>query len=155
MDYYPEITENDLIPFKLIIQAIREDPEYLTRPECPFPKSIVTFFTSLATPVNPEDAPEIQGDKWQWLENETAQLYRQLKNYGASLDGGDTAEQMSFFRTATALLEKITSINERAVGLKQIGQFQAAVLQAFEDVLEPDQRTAVISRLKGIIEQND
>jgi hypothetical protein len=59
---------------------------------------------------------------------------------------------MTYFRTATSLLEKIVGINERAVGLKHIHDFQQGVLAIFDDELKADQRTRVMERLRSLID---
>lgn len=92
---------------------------------------------------------EVTGDRWEFLYRETQSLFKDLKN--AKVSSGETAEQMSYFRTATSLMEKMISLQERALGLKEISEFQKAVLDVMESVLEPSQRTEVMEKLKSSV----
>lgn len=162
MSEYPALDPRSLAPLRVIQGQLGANPAYLDDPDCPYTPELKLFLQNLAPRVveasaarATRKAPDFlgrQGDKWAILQEEAAALYQELRDFQGELSPEDVAEYMSFFRTATSLLEKIVSINERAVGLKHIHEFQLAVLDAFEQELTPDQRTKVIERLQSKID---
>lgn len=161
MPDYPSIDPTSLVQFRVIASELDQDQGYLDLPDCPYDDNLKIFLRRLAP--NQVESADVQGtsflgkhgNKWEVLENESADLYKQLKDFREKLSVGDVAEQMSFFRTATSLLEKIITINERAMGLKHIHEFQEGVLQVIEEVLSTSQRTTVMARLRALIDGND
>lgn len=89
----------------------------------------------------------LEDDKWLYIYNETSALYRSLK----VAKHGDEEDQMAYFRTATALLEKMISMQERALGLKQVSEFNATVMTIMESILSPTQRNEVMDQLKNAL----
>ena len=149
-DFYPHLPDGAVFALDVILQNLAEDPEYLEL--SPYSTEEVSFLTRLAGPAAAEDVEEISDeDKWTRLEKESNALFKALTEAGKTLQTGDKAQQMSYFRTATQLLDKIVGIQERTANLKQIHQFHHTVLTIMEDVLEPGQRTSVMERLKGAI----
>lgn len=157
---FPSIDAKTLVPLRIIQAELAQNPDFLDDPECPYSPELKQFL-SLLKPKNDPKEPEkprflgAQGDKWSILEAEAAKLYDDLRSFSTAIGKEDVAERMSYFRTATSLLEKIVSINERAVGLKHIHDFQQTVLQVMDDVLTPDQRTTVMQRLRATIDAEE
>ena len=58
---------------------------------------------------------------------------------------------MAFFRTATNLLEKIVAINERAIGLRQLADFQATIIEVLDHEVPAGDRTRIIELLRSKI----
>jgi hypothetical protein len=135
--------------FDVALHLLEQDPGFLTDPEAPYSdatrKALASF---VKKPVVEALEPR---DKWEKLEVETTALYDELKESKDKLTTEDHAERMSYFRTATSLLDKLVGLQERAVGLKAIGTFHQTVLDIMEDVLDPGQRTEVMQRLEKII----
>jgi hypothetical protein len=156
MPDYPIIDPKSLIPLRIIQAELTKNPEYLDHEDCPYPADLKAFLRVFASLVVPVGARKpflgLHGDKWAILESEANKLYDDLRNFSDEIGRGDVAERMSYFRTATSLLEKIVGINERAVGLKHIHDFQQTVLAVFEEELTADQRTRVTERLKSTID---
>jgi hypothetical protein len=156
MSEYPEIDGRSLTPLHRIKASLVADPAYLTSPECPYPPELAQFLAFLGG--NTVETKKISvfsgvnGDKWAILEAEAAELYQDLKDFSLEIGKGDVSERMSYFRTATSLLEKIVSINERAVGLKSINDFHQTVLSVFDSELDGDQRTRIMQRLRSSID---
>lgn len=133
----------------LVMQLLEQDPGLLSDPDCPYSADTKSFLVVLQGP-RPETA-EMPRDKWDRLEREAQRLYDELKESKDNLTIEDHAERMSYFRTATSLLEKLVGLQERAVGLKAIGAFHQTVMDIMEDVLDPGQRTEVMQRLEKVI----
>jgi hypothetical protein len=160
--YYPEMPAPSLAAIRLIQKKLSEDPSYLSSPDCPYPEEFCDIFATpavRAAPAGEEQRPAppaVVGDKWAKLELESQELFDELKNYGDTLkdvEGGvDSTEKMAYFRTATALLEKIVSIHERAANLKNLHHFQETILGILEDLMPADKRTEFMNRIKAIME---
>lgn len=133
----------------LVLQLLEQDPDLLRDPDCPYSADTKSVLTDLRGPA--AEVAVTPRDKWEKLEQETQRLYDDLKESKDNLHTEDHAERMSYFRTATSLLDKLVGLQERAVGLKAIGQFHQTVLDIMEDVLDAGQRTEVMQRLEKII----
>lgn len=133
----------------LVLQLLEQDPGLLSDPDCPYSADTKEVLASMSVETGVSE--EIPADKWAKLERETQRLYDELKDSKDNLSIEDHAERMSYFRTATSLLDKLVGLQERAVGLKAIGTFHQTVLDIMEDVLDPGQRTEVMERLQKVI----
>lgn len=146
MPLYPDLNQQ----LDIALHLMGEEIDYLSQSDCPYSVGTKSSMTKMATIVA---AVTIEPtDKWAKLERETQDLYDDLKDSKENLSIEDHAERMSYFRTATSLLDKLVGLQERAVGLKAIGNFHQTVLDIMEDVLDPGQRTEVMARLKISIE---
>ena len=154
MAEYHELPPRMLALLWVIKGELESDPNYLTAPECPYGPELVDLLSGLA-PQKVVQAPVVappkadKADKWDTLEEETADLFKELKNYVVKLNEEDTAEHMAYFRTATALTEKLISLRERAYGTRQVQEFIRSVLGVFDEELAPDVRTRVMDRLRS------
>lgn len=145
MAIYPDLNEE----LDLAIQLMQQDAGWLE--DSPYSTGTRGVLASLIE--TPEEETE-GGDKWERLEREARKLYRELNESKEKLGDVDHSERMSYFRTATSLLDKLVGLQERAVGLKQISVFQQTVLDILEDVMTADQRTEVMNRLERSLGSN-
>jgi hypothetical protein len=154
----PEITSNGtkmaIFPdlnaeLGLALQLLEQDPAFFEDPDAPYsPETRATLKKMVKEADGPVEAPR---DKWDRLERETQALFDELKDSKDNLSIEDHAERMSYFRTATSLMDKLVGLQERAVGLRAIGLFHQTVLDIMEDILDAGQRTEVMNRLQKII----
>jgi hypothetical protein len=160
MSEYPAIDPKALTPLRIIQAQLIIDPAYLDAPDCPYSPELCSFLRIFGE--NRPETTEIRekstffgenADKWAFLENAAAKLYEEIRGFGDLIGKEDVAERMSWFRTTTALLEKVVLINERAVGLKRVHEFQQLVLDIFDSELPPDLRTRVMDRLRAAVEE--
>lgn len=155
MSFYPDLDDAMILPVKAALHLIEQNPGYLDGEDCPFSESVKEFLSTLVSrDVNLPREPnflEKSDDKWGTLEAETADIYTQLKEFGSNLKQEDVSERLQFFKTATTLLEKIVSLNERALGLKNLHEFQTTVLKILDEVMSAEQRTDVMMRVKSIV----
>lgn len=145
MPVFPDL--NTELP--LALELFRADRRDLDDDEVPYSMETRLALLKLLAPA--EETVETPRDKWDKLERETQRLYDELKDSKDNLSIEDHAERMSYFRTATSLLDKLVGLQERAVGLKAIGTFHQTVLDIMEDVLDPGQRTEVMQRLEKVV----
>ena len=159
MTYYPEITGVTLLPFKAVRDALENDPEYLDNEKCPYPNEVKDFLRLLAPQpiIGPAKSVSILDgatDKWAAIEREAIKLYDQIAEVGERLKkSGNPDKLISFFRTRTQLLEKIVGLQERALGLKQLHEFQSIVLDFIENHVSPEDRTKLMNVLREKIRE--
>lgn len=159
MSFYPPCPNEGDVTFLLetVIRHLQEDDHYLDDIECPYGPELRMLLQSIAPKVvDPNDMvgraevledADPDEDRWAFLDREVQELYQSLKTQSNNLTNSTSAEKMSYFRTATSLLEKLVSLQERTVGLKRIAEFHDTVMTIMDDVLTPDQRTTVMDKL--------
>lgn len=155
-DYlYPEFSIQQAQQVEVMRRLHKEHPDYFT--DAPYPDVIGRYFrswfdTPLSTTESDKD-PRVDAltgdDKWEELYREVVELYAALKD--AKPSKVDSAELMAYFRTATGLLDKLVSHQERCLGIKQIHEFHSVMMDIMETTLNEDQRNAVMERLKAAI----
>jgi hypothetical protein len=133
----------------LALQLVKQDFTLLSDEDCPYAEDVKAILRKLVEEADVvEESPR---DKWDRLERETQALFDELKDSKDNLSIEDHAERMSYFRTATSLMDKLVGLQERAVGLKAIGLFHQTVLDIMEDVLDAGQRTEAMQRLEKVV----
>jgi hypothetical protein len=156
-DYYPEIDAGALMPIRCVFQEMRNDPLWLERRGCPYDSETIEALKELfvqvraprETAADDEDDDALEGsDKWDSIDKELTSLFKELRNYAKDLDKEqDQKDKMAYFRTATSLLDKITSIGERVQNVKAVSDYTSRVLVVFDEILNPEQRTLAIAKL--------
>jgi len=146
--YFPPIPPAVVAHLATIRMLADEDPGYFEDPNCPYDEELVALFVK-----EPEPQVDIgPGERWDGdFDAEAERLYTELRSFGQSLDSADTAEKNTYFRLSVSLIEKLVELKERAVGVKKVREFTDTVLQIMEDELSPDQRTAIMKRLREIL----
>lgn len=154
--HYPSIPKDIAAQFALMLQIAKDKPDYFTDPACPYEPAVIealVYWTELkkeaAKPAPPPE-PVTNEDKWTVLERETRSLFNELTTASKDITAADTAERMSYFRTATSLLDKLVSLQERAVGLKQMSDFQNTIIMYLDEIATPDQRTLLMERIAKV-----
>lgn len=152
MSFFPPLPENAVFALDLILKRLAEDPEFLDDEDCPYTSEEKDFLSKFVAEISEVEEAEAElGNKWDRLERESNSLFKNLTETGATLQIKDHTEKMAYFRTATSLLDKIVSIQERTANLRQIHKFHETVLNIMEDTLDAEQRTAVMERLQQSI----
>ncbi len=154
MTDYPELPPRLLANLWVVKAGLEADPGYLQAAECPYSDDLRQLLAGLAgnssVPgvTSGAETPE-RTDRWGELGEETAELRRELRDFARNLSAEDVSEHMAYFRTATALTEKLITIGERIYGIRQSQEFMRAVLQVFDEELSPELRTRVMDRLRS------
>lgn len=141
--YFPPITREQLWPFKIVRELLKDDPRALDDANCPYDPEVKAFFLEKTA----SGEAKTEKKSWDDLENEIQDLMAGLDKFWDTLKPDDTTEQMQYFRTKTQLIEKLVALRERATNIKEVGEFQKKVLDFIEEVLEPGQRTAFMQRM--------
>ena len=154
MNYYPEVDSSWLLPLRLVFESIQADPLWLERADCPYDKDTVESLRGLWAKVRtrseaviPKSDIASADDKWTQLSIELLSMFDDLKNFSTDIAVDDVKEKMAYFRTATALLDKITGLAERIHNVKTVSDFRGKVLSVFDEILNPEQRTAAMEKL--------
>lgn len=147
--FYPQLDTRSIKLLPTMKALAAEHPSYWLT--APYGGDVQVILEDLLKPqvVVHEAAPSAQVDgqsEWEFLYAESKSLYTKLKNAGEV--NMEANEKMAFFRTATSLMEKLLSMQERANNLKQVSDFYQIVLDIMESELNGDQRTRVMQRLE-------
>lgn len=148
--FYPNITEDQIHLINSVFRKTAEDENYLTSPQCPYPEVVKQFFnkqiTTAAGTVN-----LFEGDESEALDAQIKQVINDLEQYGKSLSSEDTSEKLQYFKTKTALLEKLLTMRERTFNIKEIHVFRTTIMQFLSEVCTADQITDIMTRLDGVL----
>lgn len=144
--YYPDIDEENLL---LVRRLSAADPEYFTDTDCPYSKEVVSLFGGGAE--EGPTKPAVFALDLDNIDGELDRLYAELRTFGEGLGTADAAEKNTYFRLSFGLLEKMTELKERAVGVRQMKEFTETVLRVMEDQLTPDQRTKIMHQLEATL----
>src|SRR4051812_37866183 len=120
---YPPLTPGFSTPLRVVLIQLRDDPSYLDDPSCPYSDDVKDFFREFASPGAGGEAPSLKELKD--LEKQIEHLIHGLDQMAATLTSRDHAEKLAFFKTKASLLDKIVSLKERIINLKEMGEFQA------------------------------
>lgn len=147
-NYFPPLTPGPVNAVLLLVQRLSDDPTYLDE-NCPYSPDMIAILKDLVPKANlSEGLPKepVDPDSLD-LEVEVATLFVSLQQFKDKVSPSDMAESMSYYRTCTALLEKLLVFRERATAIKQFNKFQEAILATMDSYLTPDQRTELTDRI--------
>jgi hypothetical protein len=158
VDYHFPSIPNDIAgQFGLMLMIAKDKPDYFDAPNCPYPDELKALLKELTAPkpvlpplMTVDDKPMVGEDKWVTLEREAKKVFDDLKASYPDIQVQDVAERMSFFRTAASLLEKLVGLQERAVGLKQMSEFQNTIIQFLDEICDNNQKTILMERMKSL-----
>lgn len=151
--FFPAIEGGSVLAVRAAIVQLRRFPGWLDIADCPYDEATKVALRDLnrALPASsvevPEDPADTQ-DNWLTLERDTRTLLAELQGFAREIPAADAKERMAYFRTATSLMEKLVELAERSLNLKQMSDFQRAVLAVFDQILDPQQRTAAMRLMK-------
>lgn len=137
--YYPPLSEETIWSLGILKEQLDSNPDYLSSPDCPYGETVVGLLGDRMA-IEVEEVGDVD------LEEEAKALFKSLKESSLEMGKGETTEKMAYFRTATSLMEKLISFQERAHNIKQVGTFYRTVMVVLEEFLTPDQITAVRGR---------
>lgn len=158
-DYY-DFPKGALLALQLTERQMARDPEYLDRAECPHDDALKNWLRARLGPKKEEPAAaEVELEPFDANDPasaaevgaKTMQLYQRLELLVAGSDKLDTTEQIQVIKTQTALLERLDKILDRANGFKEVAEFKRTMFELIDSLMTPDQRTALIEKLKAHI----
>ena len=155
MAFYPQIRDETIMSLNAVVMNMEKDPGYLESDECPFSDSVKAFFrkkieVQAGLGAGGLDLFSEGGD----LEAVSAQIkavINDLEAFGQKLTIADSPDKMGYFRTKTALIEKLVNMQERVYNIKEINDFKSTILAFMNEVLTKDQITDFMQRLDGVL----
>lgn len=153
---YPAITSADLVGIRVAIAKIADQPGWLDEPACPYPQDVKNFLRSITRSDDPEvdDAELAQlfadgEDRFDAMGREIERLYNGLAKL--KVKATDSGEQVQIYKAQVTLLEKLLSMQEKTLGLKDMADFKRAVTNIL-DGMDRDHRTDFLARLDAKLE---
>lgn len=159
MAFYPQIRDEQIMVLNAVTLNMEKDGGYLDSPECPYSDQIKAFFRKkidVSAAKGGEIVDLFEGeDQLGLLEDQIKALINDLESYGKKLEASDSTEKMAYFRTKTALIEKLVNMRERVFTIKEINDFRSTVIAFMNESLTKDQITAFMKRLDGVLGTSD
>jgi hypothetical protein len=147
---FPNITPSSEKAIIELTKFLNGRVDNLDHPSCKYSPALKRAIRALA---RLEEAPPVLqtedvGDIDIALESRA--LYNSLKTTLKTVDKMETNEKVQIFRTATALMEKLLSLQEKAVALEQFTQFKDIVMNTLDRFLSPVQISEFIAELEEL-----
>lgn len=156
--FYPALDFPTVKNLDLIRQLSSEHPAYWMQSEYPMdierlikawfdPKTIKELVNKQRREDanTSDDAPGLDEDRYEYLYQETVNLYKEMKLAKYS---GSNEDSMAYFKTAVSLQEKLISLQERSLGMKQVSDYNSMVMTFIDKICTEDQRAKFIDLLK-------
>jgi hypothetical protein len=145
---FPPIRATDLVPFQRLQTALEIDPGLLSRPGCPYGPDVLDFIARLSPLAAVREAESVllgaEGERFDVITSQIDKIYSELN----SLVVSDPSERIQIAKAKAMLLEKLVTLHERTMGLKQVSEFKKAVIAAV-DALSVAERDAFLGRLEA------
>lgn len=155
MPFYPTIRDEQVMSLNAVVLNMEKDRGYLDSDECPYSDTVKAFFKKKIGLVDGEvenlfaiSEGETDLDK---IEEQIRAVINDLEDFGRKLTIADSTDKMGYFRTKTALIEKLLNMRERVFNIKEINDFKTTVLAFMNEVLSKDQITDFMRRLDGVL----
>ncbi len=158
MAFYPTIRDEVIMSLNAVVLNMEKDTGYLDSNECPYSEQVKSFFRKKIASEGGGSKGSI--DLFQIGEGETdldklteqiMAVINDLEEFGRKLTIADSPDKMGYFRTKTALIEKLVNMRERVFSIKEINEFKSTILSFMDEVLTKDQITEFMRRLDGIM----
>lgn len=154
MDYYPNLSSAQTTAVRVALDQLELDPLWLDRPACPYDEATVEGMRALwsrvraAVSAKPERGEvQLEGDAWETLGVEANNILRDLIDMRDDIQGAEASDKLAYFKAAAALMERMVQLGERANNIKHVSDFTRRVMDVFEQVLSPEQRTRATEML--------
>lgn len=155
MAFYPNIRPETIMSLNAVVGMMEKEPGYLDSPECPYSDDIKKFFRQKIeySGSGKREVPDLFGetDDLDAVAGQIKAIINDLEEFGRKLDISDSTDKMGYFRTKTALIEKLVNMQERVYNIKEVQEFRNTILAFMNEVLTKDQVTAFMQRLDGIL----
>jgi hypothetical protein len=162
MAFYPSIRPETILSLNAVVLNLEKDPGYLDSPECHYSEDIKQFFRKKIEygGSGKKEVPDLfkleEGETdLGKLEVQIRTIINDLEDFGRKLDVSDSGDKMGYFRTKTALVDKLVSMQERVFNIKEVQDFRNIILGFMNEVLTKDQVTSFMQRLDGILGTNN
>lgn len=161
---YPSLDLDALQRIKELRAHFDADPEFLTKPECPYSIEVRELLRDMFTvrvetvaaaadrgakqrgrkPKNP-----LSDEQATVVEEEAIALLTELK--GLKPPAGskfDSDTKIQIIKAKTALIDKVVAIQERFFNVRKVANFQKVVIDILTDLIPEDNRAEFLKRLE-------
>ena len=134
--HYPPLDEDFIFTLKMLLKAVKID----NLAHCPYAPEEQDFLsTQLAEKRTSNFLNLTPEEKAVWTEQESANLYDELKFMEKDFHKLEVNEKIQTIKTRQSLLEKLTTIQERSVNMQLMLQFQEEVMNLLSETLTETQ----------------
>lgn len=149
--YFPTIDKDTLHTLRLLKSAVEQDPDLTSSTYPVETAALITAMFQLAPPLDMSYLELPALGKAEFTEKEAVELYQKLRNLELSatthLEG---TEILQSIKTRFSLLDKLTTLQEKATNMKSMIQFEEEVMLLLETVLTKKQLAAFLIKLETI-----
>jgi hypothetical protein len=149
--FYPPIEAKNLSPFRSIRALLDKDPAYLDNPACPYDQETKGFLKLMLGA--PGGAPAVALETAEDLEKQLNEIYSGLVQFGNQQGLKDQSDRIAWAKAVTGILDKVITLKERTINMKNYSDFQKRVLTVLDGLLTPAQRTDFVDQLGKYINQ--
>lgn len=144
---YPPIDEGSI---KLVLLHLAEDPDYLSKPECPYNEDTRTLFLPSDTTSTENEGIVNNLDRQIKVLDK---LNNQLEVQSLRFDNKELepSEANAYFRQRLTIARDIVELQERLAGIQNFTAFCAKMLEVMEDHMDADGRAAVMQELEDVL----
>ncbi len=137
-----------------LLTALDVDPLVMERGNCDYAPELQELIRKLHSDTRRakassasalSTAPMNSAAMWESVAAEAQDMLIDLKDMRSVLT--EDADKIAYFKVAAALLAKIIDLGERANNIRAVSTFQKRVLEVFDQVLTPEQRTRATEML--------
>ena len=151
MVFYPPLDEKNL---KIVGQLYADNKNFFDNPECPYSKETIELFKGGSKAADFDNLENVEALSDDEIEREVTNLWRELKDQSNEMRTSEnSSDKNTYFRMATALLEKLINLREKIMNQKKMHEFTAAVLRVLEEELDKDSRNRVLEELGKLLEE--
>ena len=146
---YPTVRDETILALTPVLKRVKQDPSYLSDPECPYSELVKDFFRQFQTT---QTVDLFEGkDELLVIDQQIHAIINDLEGVAAHLGNADHAEKLNYFKTKSSLLEKLIGMRERVNNLKEINEFRSTILNFLDEACTKDQITDLMKRLDGVL----
>ena len=150
---FPNLTPTSVKALVELAKFLQGSVDPLDHPSCKYPPEAKRAIRAIAKlqEVSPVQNVQTQADATEDIDisAESKALYQSLKTTLNAVDKMETNEKVQIFRTATALMEKLLSLQEKAAAVESYVQFKNTVMNTLDRYLSPVQVSEFISELEA------
>lgn len=151
MAFYPKIPDDQLMQFKVVVQNMLKDAEYLKSADCPYSRDMIEFLTTLRPPEVADIFGDLEGaDEAMMIDDQLKMIINDLEAMGAMMIKAEPKDKIDYYKAKTAMYDKLIAMRDKANNIKAMYDFQNTILGFMQEVLDKDQVTALMKRLDDV-----
>lgn len=141
--FYPELDTSTLKNVEIVRQLVQKHPSYFL--ESPYGSEAETLLTKWFKRARSDTDGGVEAERsFDGLIAELEFIFSDLKT---ARPPDSSEEKIAYIKTSTLVLERIVGLQERAFNVKQVSDFQRAVMQIMDEVMTPTQRTVIMDKM--------